>query len=506
MLGAVAAEALEQAAQHEIAVALEHHVDEVDDDDPADVAQPQLTHHLFGGLEVVAGDGLLEVAARPDELAGVDVDDRHSLGAVDDERPAAGQPDLAVHRLQQLLVDAVLDEHVGVRRPATDPVGQIGCHVGQIGLDDAPGGLAADDQRGEVLVEHVAHDADREVGLAVQQLGRGAPRRRGRPLLDLGPLLGQPLDVLRQLVLAGPLSRGAHDHPGLVGDDGLEDALEPGALGVGQLAADAGHRVAGDEDEVAAGQRHLAGQPGALVAHRVLGHLDEHGVAGLQRHLDPARLPVHAGGVPVDLTGIQDGVAALADVDERGLHAGQHVLHPAEVDVADHRGVRLVGDVVLDQDGVLEHRDLGAAGALAHHHRALHALAAGQELGLGDGRLAPAGVAPVPAALLLGLEPGRAAHRGDLVLGLARLPHPGDGVRRVVRGLGLSLARTRPATAAAPAAAGRRPLLVALGVTIGLVVGLGVGLGVGLVVRLAAVRLAAVTGLAVGRVGVRGVG
>ena len=29
------------------------HVDEVDDDDPADVAQPQLAHHLLGRLEVV---------------------------------------------------------------------------------------------------------------------------------------------------------------------------------------------------------------------------------------------------------------------------------------------------------------------------------------------------------------------------------------------------------------------------------------------------------------------
>ena len=58
-------------------------------------------------------------------------------------------------------------------------------------------------------------------------------------------------------------------------------------------------------------------------------------VAGLERVLDRARLAVEAGGVPVDLAGVQHGVAALADVDERGLHAGQHVLHPAEVDVAD---------------------------------------------------------------------------------------------------------------------------------------------------------------------------
>ena len=62
--GAVAAQALDQAPQHEVAVGLEHHVDEVDDDDAADVAQPELAHDLLGGLEVVLGDRLLEVAAR----------------------------------------------------------------------------------------------------------------------------------------------------------------------------------------------------------------------------------------------------------------------------------------------------------------------------------------------------------------------------------------------------------------------------------------------------------
>ena len=116
VLGAVAGEALDEAPQHEVAVRLEHHVDEVDDDDAADVAQAQLAHDLFGRLEVVLGDGLFEVAAGADELAGVDVDDGHRLGAVDDERAAGGQPDLAVERLLDLLADAELVERVALAR------------------------------------------------------------------------------------------------------------------------------------------------------------------------------------------------------------------------------------------------------------------------------------------------------------------------------------------------------------------------------------------------------
>jgi hypothetical protein len=67
--------------------------------------------------------------------------------------------------------------------------------------------------------------------------------------------------------------------------------------------------------------------------------------------------------VPVvaDVAPVEDGVLGDADVDEGGLHARQHVLDPAPVDVA----VDLVGvvggprDVVLDQGAALEHGDLG---------------------------------------------------------------------------------------------------------------------------------------------------
>ena len=79
------------------------HVDEVDHDDPADVAEPELAGDLLGRLEVVAVDRLLEVRAA-DVLAGVDVDHGERLGALDDERPARRQPHLAVERLEQLLV------------------------------------------------------------------------------------------------------------------------------------------------------------------------------------------------------------------------------------------------------------------------------------------------------------------------------------------------------------------------------------------------------------------
>ena len=66
------------------------HVDEVDDDDAADVAQAELAHDLPRGFEVGLGDGLLEALAAG-EAPGVDVDHGERLGVVDDEVAAARQ-------------------------------------------------------------------------------------------------------------------------------------------------------------------------------------------------------------------------------------------------------------------------------------------------------------------------------------------------------------------------------------------------------------------------------
>ena len=102
----------------------------------------------------------------------------------------------------------------------------------------------------------------------------------------------EPLDVAGQLVLAGALGGGADDDAGGVGDDLLEQRLEPVALGVGQLAGDAAGGAVGHVDQEPAGQADLAGQPGALVADRVLGDLHQDRLAGLEHRLDLARLAV----------------------------------------------------------------------------------------------------------------------------------------------------------------------------------------------------------------------
>src|SRR5690606_13700669 len=98
--------------------------------------------------------------------------------------------------------------------------------------------------------------------------------------------------------------------------------------------------------------------------------------------------------------------------------------HAPQVDVADEAGVLRTRDVVLDEHAVFEHADLDTAELRAHDHLPVDALAAGQELGLGDDWAAATSIPAVTTALLLGLETGGALdllRLGDRLRLLARL-------------------------------------------------------------------------------------
>ncbi len=137
-----------------------------------------------------------------------------------------------------------------------------------------------------------------------------------------------------QFLLGRALGGGPDDDPAILGRDLLEYLLEPGPLGVGELAADSRHGRAGHVHQVTTGQADLTGQPGSLVADRVLGDLDHDRLTRLKRRLDPLGYALEAGRVEVHLAGVEHGIAALADVDEGSLHGRQHVLDLAEVHVA----------------------------------------------------------------------------------------------------------------------------------------------------------------------------
>ena len=330
----------------------------------------------------------------------------------------------------------------------------MGSHVLHVLVHGVPGLVPRDHQAGEVLVEHITDDPDGQIRFTVEQSGRA---RRLRLALDGVPLLRQARDVAFQLLLARPLRGSAHDHARTRRHDLLEDLLQARTLFVGELTADTGHRPARHIHQVTARQADLTGQAGTFVSHRVFGDLHQDRLAGLEHRFDAFGLAVHPQHVPVDLTRVQDGVASLADVDERGLHRRQHVLYPTQVHIAHERTVRGAIDVVLDKDVVLEHGDLCTIPRAPDDQVTFDRLPASQEFRLGHYRCpATPLLATLAAALLLGFQPGGTTHRLDLVLDgfvLARFAHPDHGVRRIVLdGLG-GASHTATAPTTTPAAA-----------------------------------------------------
>ena len=334
---AITAQALDQTAQQEVAVARQHHVDEVDDDDAAEVAQAKLPDDLLGRLQVVAGDGFLQVATSPGELAGVDINDGHRLGPIDHQRSAARQEDLAFQRLADLLVEAELRQRVALGGlPLHQPIGQLRRDPVDVAGDLIEGVIGAtvsgDDQLLEVLGEGVADEAQGQIGLGVQLLRRAALLGL---LLDLLPMGLEPLHVADEFLGRHAFGGGAHDDRGVLRDHAVEHLLETVPFGVRELAAYPGQVTTWRVDDVASGDGDMTGEPGSLGANWVLADLDQYRLSRLEDLLHLAGIGTDVEGIPVDLTGIQHGVSAASDVDEDGLHAREHVLNPAQVDVAD---------------------------------------------------------------------------------------------------------------------------------------------------------------------------
>src|SRR5262249_20462946 len=95
-----------------LAVLLLFHVDEVADDDAAEIAKTELADDLLRRLEVRLDDRVLEPSARflADVAAGIDIDCDERFRLVDHNRAARLEPHLALERVVDLLLDAVLVE------------------------------------------------------------------------------------------------------------------------------------------------------------------------------------------------------------------------------------------------------------------------------------------------------------------------------------------------------------------------------------------------------------
>src|SRR5690606_18168262 len=240
------------------------HVDEVDDDQTADVAQTQLTSDFLGGFQVGLQGGFLDIAA----LGGacrVDVDGHQRFGRIDDDGAAGGQ----LHFTLEGGLDLAFDLETVEQRHAVfiqlDLAGVLRHHL----LDEAQGlslGVDAVDQCfADVLAQIIANGTDDDIGFLVDQEWSRAVLGG---FLDGAPELYQVIEVPLQLFAGAAKACGTHDqaHVGR-----YVDAIQGFTQFVALFAFDASRDAAcawvvGHQYKVAASQADEGGQGCALVA------------------------------------------------------------------------------------------------------------------------------------------------------------------------------------------------------------------------------------------------
>jgi hypothetical protein len=342
-----------------VAVRRDLHVDQVEDDQPADVAEAELPHDLAHRLEVGLEDRLLEVPTlAAGEAAGVHVDRGQRLGLVDHQVAARLEPHLAPEPLLDVALDPVGVEDRLLAARVRDLRTRRRHEALHEVLHLAVGGVVVDHNLLGLVRDQVAQQPQVERGLLVDQRRRLLDRVD--VLLDDLPALGQVLDVGLDVGLAHAVRDGAHDEAELpfFGTVLLDQVAEPAPLAVaGDAARHADPRDPRHQHQVAARQRYARGDARTLGAQRLLRHLHQD-LAALFEHVfdldagaalrgsstsapSPAVAaigPVVAGlavavlvvaeidvvEVGAVVRHVQEAGPFKADVDERCLHARQY--------------------------------------------------------------------------------------------------------------------------------------------------------------------------------------
>ena len=282
--GAVLAQRVAQAVFHFAAVFRFVHVDEVDDDQAAQVAQTHLAGHFVGGFQVGAGGGFFDVAAF-DGACRVHIHRHQRFGVVDHNRTARGQGHGAGVSGFDLVFDLEAAEQRRVVAVAFDAGGMLGHDMRHELLRLVVDVVGVDQDVADVIVEVIADGANHQTRFLVNQERTFAAFGRA---VDGGPQLEQVIQVPLQL------GRTPADTCGACNDGHTVRVFQlvHGLFELGPVVAfdatayAAAARVVGHQHHVTAGQRHKSGQRRAFVAALFFFHLDQQFLAFADHILD----------------------------------------------------------------------------------------------------------------------------------------------------------------------------------------------------------------------------
>ena len=311
------------------------HVDEIDHNQAAHVAQPQLACDLFRGFQVGLQRGFLDVMALGG-ARGVDVDGHQRLGRVDNDGTARRQLHFTLECSLNLTFDLVAAEQRNFILVQLDLVLERWHDRAHKVQDVFVHGGGIDQYFADVLAQVVAYRTNDDVAFLMDQerrlalaggLGDGFP--------ELHQIVEVPLELFRGTADAG----GAHDNAhGFWHLNVVHGLFQLGTLIAFNAAGNtAGTGVVGHQDQVAACERNECGQSSAFVAALFLVHLNNDFLAFRDHVLDvDLAFDLSRGFLEVLLGDFLQGQKAMpvcAEIHKGGFEAGLYSGNATLVDV-----------------------------------------------------------------------------------------------------------------------------------------------------------------------------
>src|SRR5215471_9698487 len=202
-------ESLLQRGQNFFTVAALFHVDEVHDDDAAEIAQANLANDFLHGFEVRFYDGVFEARRTfADKLAGVDVNGYERFGVIDDDIAARLEPDFGAQRFVQFMLDAEFFEDRLIFRVELDATCEFRLEAADEFDDFAVLFFAVNPDGGEIVADVIAENSFDEIQVTMQQRGRFALFVF---MLDVVPGFAEEFDVGANFVVGGATGSGSND-------------------------------------------------------------------------------------------------------------------------------------------------------------------------------------------------------------------------------------------------------------------------------------------------------
>ncbi len=332
--GAVLAQRIAQAVFHFAAVLALLHVDEVDHDQPAQVAQARLPRHFVGGFQVGAGGGFLDVAAL-DGARRVHVHRHQRFGLVDHDRAAAGQLHGAAVSGFNLVFDLETAEQRRVVAVALDAVPLLRHHVRHELVRLLVNVVRVDQDFADIAVEVIAYGANHEAGFLVDQ---ECPFARFGRAVDRAPEFEQIIEVPLQFAGVPAYAGGARNDAHAMGViELIERGFQFGPVFAFDPAADApAAGIVGHQHHIAPGQADKSGQGGPFVAALFFFHLNQQFLAFTDDILNAGlgRTGVALEILPGNFLEWQKAVAFFAVIDETGFQRRLDPRHHGFIDIA----------------------------------------------------------------------------------------------------------------------------------------------------------------------------